>query len=99
MIFNNRFGNRQTESATFWFSHLSIADLCEAVEDYFLVFFVDAFVGIGPGRYEITSTETITETEEEILFNRFVVNNRDWQIGTKGFFFSRTAGIRLCLAL
>lgn len=65
-------------------------------------FFVDAFVGIGPGRYEVNATEPIAisaETNEEILFNRFGVKNRNWKIDSKGLFLSRTAGIRLCLAL
>jgi hypothetical protein len=62
--------------------------------------FVDAFVGIGPGRYNLTGVEEIdADANETVVFNRFKASQRDWKIGTKGLFFSRTAGVRLCLAL
>ncbi len=65
-------------------------------------FFVDAFAGIGPGRYELTanqSVETPVASNEEVIHNGFSLNRKNWQINSKGIFLSRNAGIRLCLAL
>lgn len=63
-------------------------------------FFIDAFVGIGPGRYELNGVQEIDpDSNETVVFNRFKSGNRDWEIDSKGLFLSRTAGIRLCLAL
>lgn len=66
-------------------------------------FFIDAFAGIGPGRYELveTTVEGVTplNTNDEVIHNGFSLNRKNWRIGTKGLFLSRNAGIRLCLAL
>lgn len=60
--------------------------------------FLDGFVGLGPGRYELIAPDTSLDTEN-IIHNNYSVNRKNWQIGTKGLFLSRTAGIRVCLAL
>lgn len=68
---------------------------------HFLVnrfFFIDGFVGIGPGLYKVENTGTEI-TNEEILHNGFSLKRKNWQVGSKGLFLSRTAGIRLCLAI
>lgn len=64
-------------------------------------FFVDAFAGIGPGRYELTQNQAAVPpvSNETVIHNGFLLNRKNWQINSKGIFLSRNAGIRLCLAL
>lgn len=58
-------------------------------------FFVDAFVGIGLGQYSNSPTDAEVEQEKQAFTTKPPVREFNY----KGLFLSKTAGIRLCLAL
>ena len=58
-------------------------------------FFIDAYAGIGLGRYANPA-----ETLEQVMVKEpFSLKRPERKAGTEGLFLSKTAGIRLCLPL
>lgn len=58
-------------------------------------FFIDAYAGIGVGKYE-NPAET---WEQEMVKEPFSFRSPERKVGTQGLFLSKTAGVRLCLPL
>ena len=58
-------------------------------------FFIDGFAGIGVGRFDYAAENLLGESEPVAFSFTKPVRNGD----TKGYFLSKTAGVRLCLPL
>lgn len=64
--------------------------------------FLDAYFGAGIGRYTLSAKDPlpVSKTDENpYLFVTQTINGKSREIGTKGLFFSKTAGVRICLVL
>lgn len=62
--------------------------------------FIDAYAGLGVGKYStIDKTATTDDLEVVPLHFGFLSNKDSRQPGTKGWFFSKTAGLRIAIPL
>lgn len=61
--------------------------------------FVDAFAGIGVGQSTTTPTIETFNAEEDFIKQKFAFKQPNRELGSKGLFLSKTAGLRLCLVL
>jgi hypothetical protein len=61
--------------------------------------FVDAFAGLGVGWGNTTPMIETFNVDEDYITQKFAFKQPNRELGSKGLFLSKTAGLRLCLVL